>query len=30
VGIAFIHNRRFGVLFITGLILRLVGEAVVG
>ncbi len=30
VGIAFIHNRRFGVLFVAGLILQLVGEEVVG
>jgi 1,4-dihydroxy-2-naphthoate octaprenyltransferase len=28
VGIAFIHNRRFGVLFIAGLALQLAGEAV--
>jgi len=28
VGIAFIHNRRFGVLFIAGLALQLIGEAV--
>jgi 1,4-dihydroxy-2-naphthoate octaprenyltransferase len=27
VGIAFIHNRRFGVLFIAGLALQLAGEA---
>jgi len=27
VGIAFIHNRRFGMLFIAGLVLQLAGEA---
>jgi 1,4-dihydroxy-2-naphthoate octaprenyltransferase len=29
VGVAFIHNRRFGILFIAGLILQLAGEAVI-
>jgi hypothetical protein len=27
VGVTFVHNRRFGVLFIAGLALQLVGEA---
>ncbi|MEX0800948.1 MAG: prenyltransferase [Dehalococcoidia bacterium] len=30
VGIAFVHNRRFGILFITGLVLQLAGEAAIG
>ena len=29
VGFAFIHNRRFGVLFVVGLALQLIGEAVI-
>jgi len=28
VGVAFIHNRRFGLLFVTGLALQLLGESV--
>jgi len=27
VGVAFVHNRRFGLLFISGLVLQLIGEA---
>lgn len=27
VGVAFVHNRRFGLLFVGGLILQLIGEA---
>jgi 1,4-dihydroxy-2-naphthoate octaprenyltransferase len=30
VGVAFVHNRRFGILFIVGLILQLIGEAAIG
>jgi 1,4-dihydroxy-2-naphthoate octaprenyltransferase len=29
VGIAFIHNRRFGLLFVAGLALQLAAEAIV-
>ncbi len=29
VGIAFIHNRRFGMLFVAGLVLQLIGEGVI-
>ncbi len=29
VGVTFIHNRRFGVLFIAGLILQLIGESII-
>jgi 1,4-dihydroxy-2-naphthoate octaprenyltransferase len=29
VGFAFIHNRRFGGLFVVGLALQLIGEAVI-
>ena len=29
VGVAFIHNRRFGLLFVSGLALQLVGEALI-
>ncbi len=29
VGVAFIHNRRFGLLFIAGLVLQLAGEALI-
>ncbi|MFQ5472917.1 MAG: prenyltransferase [Dehalococcoidia bacterium] len=29
VGVAFIHNRRFGMLFIGGLALQLIGEAII-
>ena len=28
VAVAFIHNRRFGLLFVTGLALQLLGESV--
>ncbi|HEU4759353.1 MAG TPA: prenyltransferase [Dehalococcoidia bacterium] len=28
VAVAFIHNRRFGLLFVSGLVLQLIGEAV--
>lgn len=30
VAVSFVHNRRFGILFIAGLALQLIGEAVIG
>ena len=27
VAVAFVHNRRFGILFVAGLALQLIGEA---
>lgn len=30
VGAAFIHNRRFGMLFVTGLVAQFIGEAIIG
>ena len=30
VAVSFVHNRRFGILFIAGLVLQLIGEAVIG
>jgi 1,4-dihydroxy-2-naphthoate octaprenyltransferase len=30
VAVSFVHNRRFGILFIAGLVLQLIGEAIIG